>query len=61
VRYPDGQEHEQPEAAEAAPGKGQLVRLRIPHRIWTDDLPPAHDVAERSIERSAERTALGAE
>jgi radical SAM superfamily enzyme YgiQ (UPF0313 family) len=43
VTYPDGQEHaagaeaDQPPAKH--PGTGQLVRLRIPHRIWTDELP----------------------
>lgn len=56
VHYPDGSEHTQPEAAEsgaAAPsGSGQLVRLRIPRRIWADELPAAPEPA---------RTALGAE
>jgi len=56
VHYPDGSEHTQPEAAEAgapAPsGSGQLVRLRIPRRIWADELPAAAEPA---------RTALGAE
>jgi hypothetical protein len=52
VHYPDGQEHAPAESvpALAAPAAGQLVRLRIPHRIWADDLP-----GEQS------RTALGAE
>jgi len=57
VAYPDGQEHTSAESPtdagspDAAP-KGQLVRLRIPHRIWADDLP--------SVE-SSERAAMGAE
>ena len=53
VHYPDGSEHTNPEAAEPASGTGQLVRLRIPHRIWADDLPPAPAPAARQ--------ALGAE
>ena len=66
VRYPDGTEHTQgeapPEAQPASPSTpatGQLVRLRIPHRIWADELPPA----PASVESAAllpERTALGA-
>jgi radical SAM superfamily enzyme YgiQ (UPF0313 family) len=56
VHYPDGSEHTQPEAAEPSaaspPASGQLVRLRIPRRIWADELPAAAEPA---------RTALGAE
>lgn len=56
VHYPDGQEHApSPEAVArtgSAPAQGQLVRLRIPHRIWTDDLPKAHE---------QDLTAIGAE
>jgi radical SAM superfamily enzyme YgiQ (UPF0313 family) len=43
VQYPDG--GEDTVVREATPGtsapQGQIVRLRIPHRIWTDELPVA--------------------
>jgi radical SAM superfamily enzyme YgiQ (UPF0313 family) len=37
VQYPDGREHVEPEAASAS--DSQIVRLRIPRRIWADELP----------------------
>jgi radical SAM superfamily enzyme YgiQ (UPF0313 family) len=43
-----------PQTQPAATGTGQLVRLRIPHRIWADELPPA-------VAPAAERAAMGAE
>jgi hypothetical protein len=64
VVYPDGQEHTSADSGRgdvssesgSSPGataqKGQLVRLRIPHRIWADDLPGAEP---------SERSAMGAE
>jgi hopanoid C-3 methylase len=40
VTYPRGDEHEAPKAKAAAP-REELVRLRIPRRLWTDDLADA--------------------
>jgi hopanoid C-3 methylase len=42
VQYPDGREHDGPgNAAVSSSERGQLVRLRIPRRIWADELPNA--------------------
>jgi radical SAM superfamily enzyme YgiQ (UPF0313 family) len=43
VQYPDGRENAQPSAAGPSGSGlgGQLVRLRIPDRLWTDELPGA--------------------
>jgi radical SAM superfamily enzyme YgiQ (UPF0313 family) len=51
VHYPDGKEDV--EVPAAPPTGGRLVRLRIPHRLWTDELPVA-----AAVEHT---TALGAE
>jgi len=51
VQYPDGQEHAPQAEAEpnAGESRGQLVRLRIPHRIWTDELPQAEPARESAM------------
>ena len=49
IIYPKGDEHDAPKQRAAAPaGKpnGELVRLRIPRRLWTDDLADAVTVHE---------------
>jgi radical SAM superfamily enzyme YgiQ (UPF0313 family) len=54
IQYPDGQEDSAAREAEpsASAPSGQLVRLRIPHRLWTDELPLA---------AAREPSAIGAE
>ncbi|MBL8606790.1 MAG: hypothetical protein JNL38_05695, partial [Myxococcales bacterium] len=42
VEYPRGDEHEESKKAER---DGKLVRLKIPRRIWADDM---HDAARGS-------------
>jgi radical SAM superfamily enzyme YgiQ (UPF0313 family) len=47
VPYPDGTEQAEPEAAPAS--GSQIVRLRIPRRIWADELPRAANPAASAL------------
>jgi radical SAM superfamily enzyme YgiQ (UPF0313 family) len=47
VQYPDGREHVEPETAPAS--GSQIVRLRIPRRIWADELPRESEPAPSAL------------
>lgn len=51
IEYPTGEEHEAPKAQPTTEGGAKLVKLRIPRRIWADEV----------AERSAAPVAVGGE
>ena len=50
IEYPRGDEHDKPKDEPERAASGKLVKLRVPRRLWTDDLADSRATAAAGAE-----------